>query len=58
MEYKSKKIGLRLVAGFLVTITIIILVFVSGIKLHLNEDHGIEIETGKLNIFLKDALMR
>ena len=58
MKYVSKKIGLRLVAGFLVAITIIILVFVSGIQLHLNEVPGIEIETGKLNIFLKDALMR
>ena len=50
MENGTKKIGLRMAAGVLVAIIIIVAVFASGIQLP-----GIEVETGKLNIFLKDA---
>ena len=55
MENGSKKIGLRVAAGFLVAVIIIVAVFASGIQLPSIEVPGIEVETGKLNILLKDA---
>jgi len=50
MENGSKKIGLRILAGFLVAITIIVAVFASGIQLP-----STKIETGRLTVLLKDA---
>jgi hypothetical protein len=50
MENGSRKIGLRMALGILAAITIIGAVFVSGIQLP-----GIQAQTGKLNIYLKDA---
>jgi len=50
MENGSRKIGLRVAAGFLVAITIIVAVFVSGITLPSQEDR-----TGRLTILLTDA---
>ena len=58
MENGSKKIGLRVAAGFLVAITIILAVFASGITFP--TEQGIpgretQIQTGILNVFLIDA---
>jgi hypothetical protein len=50
MENGSRKIGLRIFAGFLVAITIIIAVFASGITLPSQEDR-----TGRLTVLLTDA---
>ena len=50
MENGSKKIGLRIAAGFLVAITIIVAVFASGITLPRQE-----IKTGRLTVLLIDA---
>ena len=58
MENESKKIGLRVAAGFLVAITIIVAVFASGITFP--TEQGItgretQVQTGILNVFLIDA---
>ena len=50
MENGTRKIGLRVVTGVAIAIIIIVAVFASGIQLP-----GIEVETGQLNILLKDA---
>jgi hypothetical protein len=50
MENTSKKIGFRMVIGILAAVTILVAVFASGIQLP-----GIQAETGKLSIYLKDA---
>lgn len=50
MENGSRKIGLRILAGFLVAITIIVAVFAAGIQLP-----STKIETGRLTVLLKDA---
>ena len=50
MENESRKIGLRIFAGFLVAITIIVAVFASGITLPSQEDR-----TGRLTVLLTDA---
>ena len=50
MENGSRKIGLRVAAGFLVAITIIVAVFASGITLPSQED-----KTGRLTVLLMDA---
>lgn len=50
MENGAKKVGLRMAAGVLVAITIIVAVFASGITFP-NQ----EIKTGKLIVLLKDA---
>ena len=50
MENGSKKIGLRVAAGFLVAVIIIVAVFASGIQLPTTQ-----IETGQLTVLLKDA---
>ncbi len=50
MENGSRKIGLRVAAGFLVAITIIVAVFASGITLPSQEDR-----TGRLTVLLTDA---
>ncbi len=50
MENGSKKIGLRVAAGFLVAITIIVAVFASGITLPSQE-----VRTGRLTVLLTDA---
>ena len=42
-------------AGFVLAVIIIVAVFASGIQLPSIEVPGIEVETGKLNILLKDA---
>ena len=55
MENGSRKIGLRVAAGFVLAVIIIVAVFASGIQLPSIEVPGIEVETGKLNILLKDA---
>lgn len=50
MENGAKKIGLRVAAGFLVAITIILAVFVSGIQLP-----TVKAKTGTLTVLLTDA---
>jgi hypothetical protein len=60
MENGSRKIGLRMAAGFLVAITIIVAVFASGITLPSQEDLRTTLptqqdSTGKLTILLMDA---
>ena len=55
MENGPRKIGLRVAAGFVMAVIIIVAVFASGIQLPSIEVPGIEVETGKLNILLKDA---
>jgi hypothetical protein len=60
MENGSRKVGLRIAAGFLVAITIIIAVFASGITLPSQEDLRTTLPTqqdseGKLTILLMDA---
>ena len=58
MENGSKKIGLRVAAGFLVAITIIVAVFASGITLPTKEGITVptkQVQTGILNVFLIDA---
>lgn len=50
MENGSKKIGLRVAAGFLVAVTIIIAVFASGITLPSQK-----VRTGRLIVLLTDA---
>lgn len=50
MENGSRKIGLRVAAGFLVAVIIIVAVFASGIQLP-----STKIETGRLTVLLKDA---
>ena len=50
MENGSKKIGLRVAAGFLVAVIIIVAVFASGIQLP-----STKIETDRLTVLLKDA---
>ena len=50
MENGAKKIGLRMAAGVLVSIVIIVAVFASGITLPSQE-----IKTGRLIVLLKDA---
>ena len=58
MENGSKKIGLRMAAGILVAITIIVAVFASGIQLPTDQEitgPGTQLETGILNVFIIDA---
>jgi len=59
MENGSRKVGLRIAAGFLVAITIIVAVFASGITLPSQEALGGTLPTqqdmGKLTILLMDA---
>ena len=58
MENGSKKIGLRIAAGVLVAITIIIAVFASGITLPTNQGPTgptTQVQSGILNVFLIDA---
>ena len=50
MENGSQKIGLRIAAGFLVAITIIVAVFASGITLPSQK-----VRTGRLTVLLMDA---
>jgi hypothetical protein len=50
MENGTKKIGLRVAAGFLVAITIILAVFASGIQLP-----TVKAKTGTLTVLLTDA---
>ena len=50
MENGSRKIGLRIFAGFLVAITIIVAVFASGITLPSQK-----VRTGRLTVLLMDA---
>lgn len=50
MENGAKKIGLRVAAGFLVAITIILAVFASGIQLP-----TVKAKTGTLTVLLTDA---
>ena len=50
MENGSRKIGLRIFAGFLVAVMIIVAVFASGITLP-----GFEKKTGRLTVLLIDA---
>jgi hypothetical protein len=50
MENGTKKIGLRVAAGFLVAITIILAVFASGIQLP-----TVKAQTGTLTVLLTDA---
>jgi hypothetical protein len=54
MENGSKKIGLRIAAGVLVAITIIVAVFASGIQLPTTGPAS-QPETGILNVFIIDA---
>jgi hypothetical protein len=55
MENVSRKIGLRVAAGFLVAIIIIVAVFASGIPLPNNQEPAIPLKTGILNVFIVDA---
>jgi hypothetical protein len=50
METGTKKIGLRIAAGFLVAITVILAVFASGIQLP-----TVKAKTGTLTVLLTDA---
>ena len=50
MENGTKKLGLRVAAGFLVAITIILAVFASGIQLP-----TVKAQTGTLTVLLTDA---
>jgi hypothetical protein len=50
MANGSRTVGLRVAAGFLVAITIIVAVFAAGIQLP-----STKIETGRLTVLLKDA---
>ena len=56
MENSSRKIGLRVTAGFIVAITIIVAVFASGVKLPgLENNPSLGSEQGRLIVLLKDA---
>ena len=60
MENGSRKVGLRIAAGFLVAITIIVAVFASGITLPSQQISGTpsptqKEDTGKLTVLLMDA---
>lgn len=58
MENEPRKIGLRMAAGVLVAVTIIVAVFASGIPLPTNNEVTgpyTSLETGILNVFLIDA---
>ena len=56
MENSSKKVGLRMAAGVLVAITIIVAVFASGITLPASENNpSLGSEQGRLTVLLKDA---
>ena len=58
MENDPRKIGLRMAAGVLVAVTIIVAVFASGIPLPTNNEVTgpyTSLETGILNVFLIDA---
>jgi hypothetical protein len=60
MGTEPKKIGLRMAAGIVIAITIIVAIFASGITLPGQEPPGIafpnqEDRTGRLTILLKDA---
>jgi hypothetical protein len=58
MENEPKKIGLRMAAGVLVAVTIIVAVFASGIPLPTNSEvsgPSTSLKTGILNVFLIDA---
>lgn len=58
MENEPRKIGLRMAAGVLVAVTIIVAVFASGIPLPTNNEVTgpyPSLETGILNVFLIDA---
>ncbi len=60
MENSSRKVGLRIAAGFLVAITIIVAVFASGITLPSQQISGTpspsqKENTGKLTVLLMDA---
>jgi hypothetical protein len=58
MENEPKKIGLRMVAGVIVAVTIIVAVFASGIPLPTNSEvagPSTSLKTGILNVFLIDA---
>jgi len=50
MENRTKKLGLRIAAGFLVAITILLAVFASGIQLP-----TVKAQTGTLTVLLTDA---
>ena len=56
MENSSKKVGLRMAAGVLVAITIIVAVFASGITLPASENNpSLGSEQGRLTVLLMDA---
>ena len=55
MENGTTKIGLRIAAGFLVAITIIVAVFASGITLPGLDNKSLESKTGRLTVLLIDA---
>jgi hypothetical protein len=55
MENKSRAIGLRVAAGVLIAITIIIAVFASGVQLPSTQTSSTQLETGRLTVLLKDA---
>ena len=56
MENETQKLGLRIAAGFLVAILIIVVVFASGVTLpSLENNPSLGSETGRLNVLLTDA---
>ena len=56
MENGSRKVGLRMAAGFIVAITIIVAVFASGVKLPgLESNPSLGSEIGRLTVLLIDA---
>ena len=56
MENGSRKIGLRMAAGFLVAITVLVAVFASGITLPgLENNPSLGSEQGRLTVLLMDA---
>ena len=56
MENDSRKVGIRMAAGVLVAITIIVAVFASGVTLPgLENNPSLGSEQGRLTVLLKDA---
>jgi hypothetical protein len=55
MENKPRTIGLRVAAGVIIAITIIVAVFASGIQLPSKQIPSKQIDTGQLTVLLKDA---
>lgn len=57
MENSSRTIGLRVVAGVLVALVIIVAVFVSGVQLPTSTESPVSLasDVGRLSVFLKDA---